>query len=120
MRASRFTGNGEGDPDLALAVHVKTCCSHGASCGGKEFPSYEHRIPRFITAASGAPAVFGKVRKGKNTILCHSSIWAVRRDARDDYRPVDSCNSPIRFRLSLLAALCLRLEERACLVNCSR
>ena len=30
-----------------------------------------------VTAASGAPAVFGKARNGKNTILCHSPIWLV-------------------------------------------
>src|ERR1700731_4986080 len=59
MRASRFAGNGERNPNLALALRVKTRCSHGVGCGGKEFPSCQHRIPRFITAASGAPAVFG-------------------------------------------------------------
>src|SRR5271169_47687 len=82
MRASRLAGNGERNPNLALALRVKTRCSHGVGCGGKEFPSCEHRIPRFIAAASGAPPVFGKVRKGKNTILCHSSIWAKPQDAK--------------------------------------
>jgi hypothetical protein len=43
MRASRFAGNGEGKPDLVLALRVKTRSSPGAGCSGKEFPPCEHR-----------------------------------------------------------------------------
>jgi len=34
MRTGRFVRDAEGNPDLALALRVKTCCSHGAGCGG--------------------------------------------------------------------------------------
>src|ERR1700738_3440315 len=58
MRASRFAWNGEGNPDLALALRVKTCCNHGAGCGGKKFSACEHRIPRFIVAEPRALSLF--------------------------------------------------------------
>jgi hypothetical protein len=32
-----------------LALRVKTCCSHGAGCGGKKASSCEHRISRFFS-----------------------------------------------------------------------
>jgi hypothetical protein len=49
MRTSRILGDAEGNPDLALALRVKTCCSHGAGCGGKKPSSCEHRISRFFS-----------------------------------------------------------------------
>jgi hypothetical protein len=48
MRTCRFPGDAEGNPNLALALGVKTCCSHGAGCGGKKPSSCEHRISEVL------------------------------------------------------------------------
>jgi hypothetical protein len=58
MRASRVAGNGERNPNLALALRVKTRCSHGAGCSGKEFPSCEHKTSRFIIPGPRVSAIF--------------------------------------------------------------
>jgi hypothetical protein len=100
MRTGRFAGNGEGNSDLALALRVKTRSSDGAGCGGKEFPSCEHRTLDSSLLRLERPLF----SLGKNTTGFDSLVWEVCHDARDDDRPVDCCNSPIRFRLSLLAA----------------
>src|SRR5580704_16733306 len=42
--AARFPGDAEGNPNLALALRVNTCCNHSAGCSGKKFSSCQHRI----------------------------------------------------------------------------
>jgi hypothetical protein len=74
MRTSRIVGDAEGNPDLALALRVKTCCSHGAGGGGKKPSSCEHRISQFsLCRWPRAPAFFGELKNMTN----EDSIWGV-------------------------------------------
>jgi hypothetical protein len=43
MRASRFVRNGESNLGFVLALCVETRCNQATGCGGKDFPSCEHR-----------------------------------------------------------------------------
>jgi hypothetical protein len=49
MRTSRIPRGAEGNPDLALALRMKTCRSQGASCGGKKLSSCERRVSRLFS-----------------------------------------------------------------------
>src|SRR6202007_1142786 len=50
MRTGRIAGDGEGNPDVAVALRMKTHWRQSAGCGNKKFSSGEHRASRFIAA----------------------------------------------------------------------
>src|SRR6267378_1560462 len=79
VRPHRFLRNAEGNLDLAFGLRVKTCCSQGAGCGGKEFSSCEHKTSRFIIPGPTVSAIFGKKEKSLAANRSHSPDQTANR-----------------------------------------